>query len=291
MSLPPELLKKVKLLELNTRKLVNTLFAGEYHAAFKGQGMTFAEFREYVHGDDVRNISWTLTARAGKPFIKKYDEERELVLILAVDISGSGNFGTGEYFKGEVMTQLAALLGFSAIKNNDQVGLLLFSDRIEHFVPPKKGRAHIHRILRDILYYQPDGTGTDIRIAIEHLMGVLKKKASIFLVSDFMDEGYEKALRQLGKKHDVVGVRILDPRELDLPKIGLVDFEDSETGEILALDTSDPLVRREFSKSMRERLEKQTKALRKSQVDIVDVQTDKDIITPLATYFKGRHKR
>jgi uncharacterized protein (DUF58 family) len=291
MSLPPELLKKVKLLEIRTRKIVNTVFSGEYHAAFKGQGMTFAEFREYVHGDDVRNISWTLTARAGKPFIKKYDEERELVMLLAVDISGSGNFGSGEYFKGEAMIHLAAILGFSAINNNDQVGLILFSNEVEHFVPPKKGRAHVHRLLRDILYFQPKNKGTKIQSAVEQILSFQKRKASVFMFSDFQDKGYEKSLRQLGKKHDVVAIRVTDPLEWQLPRLGLLDLEDPETGDIVTIDTSDPVVRKQFELQSKKDWEEQTKILRKSQVDLVDVDTSQDIVTPLARYFQGRHRR
>ena len=290
MSLPPELLKKVKLLEINTRKLVNTIFAGEYHAAFKGQGMTFAEFREYVPGDDVRDISWSLTAKTGKPFIKKYDEERELVILLVVDISGSAEYGSGENLKAEVITQLAALIGFSAIKNNDQVGLLLFTDQVEHFVPPRKGRGHVHRILRDILYFKPQKRGTRLEVINEQLMGILKKKSSIFIFSDFMDDDFERSLRQLGKKHDAVAVRVTDWTELELPKMGLVDFHDAETDQLVTIDTSDPVVRREYRENVLKKRDDQTKALRRSQVDVIEVDTGKDFIAPLAAYFKGRHR-
>ncbi|MGE3388327.1 MAG: DUF58 domain-containing protein, partial [Bdellovibrionales bacterium] len=213
MSLPPEILKKVKLLEISTRRVVNNLFAGEYHSAFKGQGMTFSEFREYVPGDDVRSIAWALTARAGKPYIKKYDEEREMTLMLAVDVSGSEDFGSRHYLKGEVITHLAALLSFSAVKNKDPVGLLLFSDQIEHYVPPRKGRGQVHRILRDLYYFKPKSRRTSIDTAMTYLQGVLKKKANVFLFSDFFDHGFDRSLSMIGKKHEAVAVVVADPAE------------------------------------------------------------------------------
>lgn len=288
--LPPEILKKVKLLELNTRKLVNNLFSGEYHTAFKGQGMQFAEFREYVPGDDVRSISWALTAKAGKPFIKKYEEERELTLMLAVDVSGSGDFGTQSYFKGEVLAYLAAILGFSASRNNDQVGLLLFSDKIEHYVPAKKGRGHVHRILRDILYYKPTSHGTNLSLAFEHLQGVLKKRATVFVLSDFMAPNFYRTLRQLGKKHDVISVVVEDPGELQLPQIGLVDLHDAETGEVITVDTSNKKFRRLFEEQTRKRRESREQELRKSQTDVIHIKSGENFVDPLIAFFQGRHK-
>ena len=290
MSLPPEILKKVKLLEISTRKLVNSVFAGEYHSAFKGQGMTFSELREYVHGDDVRSISWTVTARTGKPFIKKFDEERELNLILAADISGSLSFGTQEYFKGEVVAHLSALLGFSANKNKDGVGLLLFSDHVEHYVPPKKSRGHVHRILRDIYYHKPQSSRTHISSALEHLQGVLKKRSNIFLFSDFFDEGYEKNLKLLGKRHDVVAVVVKDPFEENLPDLGLVNLHDPETGETLPVDTSSPSVRRSYNRFMSEQKDIRDKYLRSAQVEKVEIDCRGDITMPLLMYFKKRNR-
>jgi uncharacterized protein (DUF58 family) len=290
-QLPPEILKKVKLLEISTRKLVNNIFAGEYHSAFRGQGMTFSEFREYVPGDDVRNISWTLTARAGKPFIKKYDEERELTLILAVDISGSGDFGTGEYFKGEVITYLSALLSFSAVKNNDQIGLLLFSDQIEHYVPPKKGRPHVHRILRDLFYYKPKSRKTDIGVALEHLRGVLKRKSHIFILSDFMDENYAPAMRTLGKKHDVVAVVVEDQAERELPNIGVVDFHDAETGQVFTVDTSSKLFQRQYAQNLKDKKEARDRELRRAQIDCVEIVSGQNFVDPLIAFFQRRHRR
>lgn len=288
MSLPPEVLKKVKLLEINTRKLVTNLFAGEYHTAFKGQGMTFADFREYVPGDDVRTISWALTARTGKTFIKTFEEERELTLILAVDVSGSSDFGTGAYFKGEVMTHMAALLAYSAVRNNDQVGLLLFSNQVEHFVPPKKGRGHIHRLMRDLYYFKPKSNRTQISAALGYLQGVLKKKAAVFIFSDFMDEGYDRALRLLGQKHDVVACVVNDAAEYELPDIGVVEVQDAETGEIMTVDTSSVAFRDEYKRSRLLQKEQRDRLLRLSQVDRIDVNSSEDFVNPLISFFKKR---
>lgn len=291
MELSPELLKKVKLLEIQTRKLVNSLFAGEYHSAFKGQGMTFSDFREYVPGDDVRNISWALTARADKPYIKKYDEERELTLMIAVDVSGSGEFGSKYYLKKDVIAQLAALLSFSAVKNNDRIGLLLFSDTVEHFVPPKKGRGHVHRILRDILFFEPRSRKTKIADALDHLRAVLNKKTNIFIFSDFIDTGYERALRFLGRKHDTVAVVVEDQFEEELPSMGLIEMEDAETGEIMAVDTSSPLFKKHYKEKNIERKRMRDQELRKSGVDKIEIKTTNDFVNPLISYFKMRTHR
>lgn len=288
MSLPPEVLKKVKMLEINTRKLVNNLFAGEYHTHFKGQGMTFSDFREYVPGDDVRAISWPLTARTGKTYIKTFEEERELTIILAVDISGSTDFGTGEYFKGEVMTHLAALIAFSAVKNNDQVGLLLFTDQVEHFVPPKKGRGHIHRILRDLLYYKPKSHETKISSALTYLQGFLKKRATIFMFSDFFDENYDQALRLLGRKHEVVACVVNDKAEGQLPEMGIVELQDPETGEVLTVDTSSEVFKRDYLREFKKRKELRDKQLRLAQVERIDVNSNENYVDPLVAFFKKR---
>lgn len=287
-NVPPEILKKVKLLEIRTRKLVNNLFSGEYHTHFKGQGMTFKDFREYVPGDDVRSISWPLTARTGKTFIKQYEEERELTLILAVDISASNDFGTGERFKGEVMNWLSAVLAFSAVKNNDQVGLLLFTDRVEHFVPPKKGRGHVQRLLRDLLYFKPKAEGTKISVALQHLRGVLKKRTSIFVFSDFLDDNFEKSLRALGSKHEVIACVITDPAEEKLPDIGVVEMQDAETGELMTVDTASPFVRRQYEIEVKARKEKRDRQLRLAQASRVDISTAGDVISPLIEYFRRR---
>lgn len=288
MSLPPEILKKVRLLEISTRKLVNSLFVGSYHSAFKGQGMTFSEFREYVAGDDVRTISWPLTARTGKVYIKKYDEERELTLMLLVDVSGSLDFGTGADFKGEIATHLSALLGYAAAKNNDHVGLLLFSDQVEHFVPPKKGRGHVNRILRDLYFQKPLHSATKIAPAIQYIQGVLKKKAIVFVFSDFNDEGFAESLRMIAKKHDVIAVVVDDKAERTLPKMGLVDLRDAETGEVYTVDTSSKYFREAFEVEVKRRAERREAELRKAGVDRIDVTTNSDFVAPLASYFRRR---
>ena len=283
--------KQVRLLEINTKRIVNSLFAGEYQTAFKGQGMTFADFREYVPGDDVRHISWNLTAKTGKPYIKTYDEERELTMILAIDVSGSSDYGAGSHLKKEIITQLSALLAFTAIKNKDRVGLLLFSDQVEHFVPPKKNRKSIYQILYDILYFKPQNKGTHLTACFEHLMNVLKKKSSLFIFSDFLDQNFEKTLRQLAQKHDVVALQITDPTEITLPQLGLVHLQDPETNQVTTIDTSDPIARRIYHKEVLSFKNKQLKNLKKAKIDVVEITSDKDFVAPLVAYFKKRYRR
>ena len=289
--IPKEILKKVRRLEIQTRALVNDVFSGEYHSVFKGRGMAFAEVREYVLGDDVRNIDWNVTARTGHPFVKVFDEERELTVMLLVDVSSSGEFGTHEQMKGDIAAEICALLAFSAIKNNDKVGLIIFTDRIEKFVPPKKGRTHVLRVLREVLYHKPEGHGTNISAALEYLNRVIRRKAVVFLVSDFLSEGYEKALRVAGKRHDLVAIPITDPRESEIPNVGLVELEDAETGEVHLLDTSDPANRQAFAREAARRGLLREKTLRSSKVDPVDIQTNKPYIDPLVRFFKMRAKR
>jgi uncharacterized protein (DUF58 family) len=288
-GLPPEILKKVKLLEINTRKLVNSTFAGQYHSAFKGQGMTFSDFREYVPGDDVRAISWNLTARTGKTYIKKYEEERELTIILAVDVSGSMGFGSKNYLKGEVITHLAAILGFAAAKNNDNVGLLLFTDQVEHFVPPKKGRGHIQRILRDLYYHEPKKQSTRISIASEYLAGILKKRATIFLMSDFLSEDpFGQALKRLSRKHELISLVVSDEAEFAVPDMGLIDYYDPETEEILTLDTSSQAFRKKVYDEFKRYRGAREEEFKKAQIDRIDVPNTGDYIEPLLSYFRKR---
>src|SRR5437868_4199927 len=245
-GVPPEILRQVKLIELRTRGLVNSLFTGEYRSVFKGQGMEFAEVREYQAGDEVRAIDWNVTARMGRPFVKRYIEERELTVMLAVDLSGSERFGTRRRFKSEVASELAAVLAMSAIRNNDRVGTVMFTDRIEHVVPPRKGRRHALRLIRDILAFEPKGRKTDIGGATEYINKMLSHKAIIFLVSDFLGDNIERPLKLLAQRHDVVAVTLEDPSERVLPDIGLVRLVDPETGDALDVDTSDPKVRAQF---------------------------------------------
>lgn len=288
MRLPQEVQKKVKLLEISTRKLVNSLFAGEYHSAFKGQGMTFSEFREYVAGDDVRAISWPLSARTGKMYIKKFEEERELTLLLAVDVSGSTDFGSGPYFKGEIFAHLAALLGFSALRNHDYVGLLLFSDQIEHYVPPKKGRGHIHRILRDLYFTKPQHKGTNVKVALDHLRGVLKKRSIIFLLSDFLDSGYSQPLKMMSRKHEIIACVVEDPLEQQLPALGLLDFEDAETGEIVTVDTSARSFRESYKNFQLQRRAERDRELLTSGVETVQILSGEQFVNPLIAFFRNR---
>jgi len=289
-NLPPEILKKVKLLELKTRKLVKTIFSGEYHSAYKGQGMTFSEFREYVHGDDVRNISWNITAKTGRAHIKQYDEERELSTMLVVDVSASGDYGSGPYCKGEVMVHLAALLGFSAVENGDQVGLCLYSDEVEHNLPPKKGKANIHRILRDLLYYKPKSKKTSLKAALTFLQGTLKKQTNMFILSDFLDDDFDLLLKRIARKHDVTAIVVDDPSEYKMPKIGLVDMMDAETGQMISVDTSRHSFRQTLELSYTNRRKNLEKKLRSMGVGCVVIDDANNYVDPLISYFKTRHR-
>src|SRR3954470_7727180 len=252
MGVPPEILRQVKLIELRTRGLVNSLFTGEYRSVFKGQGMEFAEVREYQPGDEVRSIDWNVTARMRRPVVKRYVEERELTVMLAVDLSGSERFGTVRRFKSELATELGAVLAMSAVRNNDRVGIMLFTDRVEHVVPPAKGRRHVLRVIRDLLVHEPQGRGTDIAGALEYLRGMLRQKAIIFLVSDFFSEALERPLKLAAQQHDVVAVTIEDPSEETLPDIGLARLVDPETGATIDVDTSDRSVREGYARLVAE---------------------------------------
>lgn len=289
--IPKEILKKVRQIEIMTGKMVNDVFAGEYESIFKGRGMEFHEVREYVPGDDIRSIDWNVTARAGHPYVKKFVEERELTVIIMADISGSGNFGTRNKMKIELMAEIGAVLSFSAVKNNDKVGLLLFTDKVEKFIPPKKGRPHVLRVIRELLYYKPASRKTSINTALEYLGKVLKKRSVIFLISDFMDSNYERLLRILNKRHDIIGVSIADPREKDIPDIGLVEFEDAETGEVLFLDTGDDFLRKELAAKRASFTDAKNRAFRAMGIDSIDISTDKPYINPLILFFKARAKR
>ena len=270
---------------------MNNLFAGEYHTAFKGQGMTFSDFREYVPGDDVRTISWALTARAGKPYIKKFDEERELTVFLAVDISQSTDFGSKNLFKGEAITHLAALIAFSAVRNKDQIGLLLFSDVVEHFVPPGKGRGHVQRILRDLYFFKPRSRKTRIAAACSHLQGVLKKRAVIFMMSDFLDEGFEEPLRMLSRKHDVIAGVVRDQAESNLPNVGLLEIQDPETGAVMTVDTGSAAFRQAFGTESKRQLELRDKMLKKAQVDRLEIDSSGEYVDELISFFSRRKRK
>lgn len=289
--IPKEILRKVKRIEIQTRGLVNDVFSGEYHSVFKGRGMEFAEVREYQYGDDIRNIDWNVTARQNHPYVKVYEEERELTVMLLVDVSSSGEFGTFKQMKGEIAAEICALLAFSAIKNNDKVGLLIFSDTIEKFIPAKKGKSHVLRVIREILYHEPRGTRTDIGQALEYLSRVTQRHAVVFLISDFISRGYEKALQIANRRHDVVAITITDPREVDLPDVGFIELEDAETGETFLLDTSNPNVQNEFTETTHTAIAEREKLFRSLDVDTVDIRTDRSYVEPLIRFFRMRAKR
>jgi len=287
----PEVLRQVKLLELQTRGLVNSLFTGEYRSVFKGQGMEFAEVREYQAGDEVRSIDWNVTARMGRPFVKRYIEERELTVMLAVDLSGSERFGTRGRFKSELASELAAVLAMSAIRNNDRVGAVLFTDRIEHVVPPRKGRRHALRLMRDLLVWEPEGTKTDLPAALEFTGKMVAHKSIIFDVSDFQAPDLEHPLKLLAQRHDVIAVTVDDPSERTLPDIGLARFIDPETGDTIDIDTSDAEVRRRFGEAVEEEINIRRRLLRRLAIDEIPVHTDGSIVEPLIRFFRARETR
>ena len=287
----PEVLRQVKLLELQTRGLVNSLFTGEYRSVFKGQGMEFAEVREYQAGDEVRSIDWNVTARMGRPFVKRYIEERELTVMLAVDLSGSERFGTRGRFKSELASELAAVLAMSAIRNNDRVGAVLFTDRIEHVVPPRKGRRHALRLMRDLLVYEPVGTRTDLPAALEFTGKMVAHKSIIFVVSDFQAPDLEHPLKLLAQRHDVIAVTVDDPSERTLPDIGLARFIDPESGDTIDIDTSDADVRRRFGEAVEEEINSRRRLLRRLAIDEIPVHTDGSIVEPLIRFFRARETR
>jgi uncharacterized protein (DUF58 family) len=289
--IPREILKEVRRIEISTRGLVNEVFSGEYHSVFKGRGMSFAEVREYQYGDDIRSIDWNVTARTGAPFVKIFEEERELTVMLLVDVSASGDFGTKQKLKSQVAIEICALLAFSAIKNNDKVGLVIFSDHVEQFVPPRKGRRHVLRVLRELLYHRPEGRGTDIGKALEYLAHVQRKRAVTFLVSDFRDEGFDRALAVAGRRHDLVAVRIGDAREQELPPLGYVELEDPETGERVVVNTSSRVFRSAFRHANAVKRSALDRALRKSKVDVIDISTGEPWVKPLMRFFQGRMRR
>ncbi|TPW17533.1 MAG: hypothetical protein FD129_338 [bacterium] len=289
--IPREVLRQVRRIEIRTRRLVNDVFGGEYHSVFKGRGMEFAEVREYVPGDDIRAIDWNVTARFGQPFIKVFAEERELTVILLVDISASGDFGTRGRLKADMAAEVAAVLAFSAVSNNDKVGLILFTDDVEQFVPPKKGKRHVLRVIREILYFKPRRRGTRISAALEHLARVQKRKAVVFLISDFETEGYERAFKLAGRRHDLVAIRIGDPQERALPNVGLVMMEDPETGRRQLVDTSAKRVRARFAERRAERDAAFRQALKESQVEAIELTTNEPYAKPLIQFFTGREKK
>jgi uncharacterized protein (DUF58 family) len=289
--LTKELLKQVRQIEIKTRGVVNEVFSGEYHSVFKGRGMEFSEVREYQVGDDIRSIDWNVSARFGHPFIKVFEEERELTLMLLVDLSGSLVFGSVDKTKQQIAAELTAVLAFSAMKNNDKVGLILFTDEIEKFVPPRKGKSHVLRIVREILSFEPQGNRTNIKGALEYFNHSIKKKSIAFLISDFIDEDYDKILKIVSKKHDFVNIQLEDPREKELLKGGLIKFRDAETQEIRYLDTSNKAVQEHFTQKLNERAEYQDNLFKKSRVDTIKINIASSYVRPLIDFFKLRVKR
>lgn len=283
-----EILKKVRKIEIKSRKLSDNIFGGQYHSAFKGKGMAFSEVRPYQWGDDIRNIDWNVTARYNEAFVKVFEEERELTLMLLVDISGSEFFGTSQNFKNEIITEIAATLAFSALQNNDKTGLLLFSSKVELFIPPKKGKSHILRIIRELLEFSPKEKTTNIAGALEFLNKVMKKKAIVFLLSDFLDKGYKKSLQISAKKHDLTAIRIFDENETSLPNLGLIDFENAETGELFLVDTSCPQIQQKYKNQYAEKILYFEDTFRKSGAGVINCTTKENYTKKLLGYFKKR---
>jgi len=283
-----ELLRKVRRIEIKTKGLSKHLFSGEYHSAFKGRGMSFSEVRNYQYGDDVRNIDWNVTARTGDPHVKVFEEERELTVMLLIDVSRSALFGTQQQLKSEIIVEICATLAFSAINNNDKVGVLFFSDQIERFIPPKKGRQHILYIIRELLNFEPQHTGTDIGQALEYFTRVVKKRSICFVLSDFLTEDYQTPLRIAARRHDVVGLRIYDPCEESLPSVGLLRAVDAETGAVRWIDTSSRTVRKRYEDWYRELAEYQKQAFRKAGADSVPIRTNESYVNALLAFFQKR---
>lgn len=289
--IPEEILKKIHLIHIRTKHLVNEVMAGEYESAFRGRGMEFEEVREYIPGDDIRTIDWNVTARTGRPHVKLYREERELMVMLLVDLSASGQFGSLRKFKREVAAEVAAVLAYTAIRNNDKVGLLLFTDRVEKYLPPKKDRGHGWRVIREVLSFEPQGRGTDVALALDFLGRVVRKRAICFLLSDFLTSGFEKPLRLSNKRHDMIGLVLSDPREEDLPAVGLLELEDSETGRRILIDTRDRGFAAAYRALRQQSAEERRRLFRSIGMDHVDLSTVVPFSEPLLAFFRQREKR
>ncbi len=298
-TLTKEILKKVRRIEVRTRRMVDDTLAGSYHSVFKGRGMNFDEVREYVPGDDIRSIDWNVTARTGVPHIKKFTEERELTIMLMIDISGSGGFGSGDQSKREMMAELGSVFAFSAVRNNDKVGLVLFSDFVELFIPPAKGRSHILRVIREILFFQPKGKGTDIGDALDFVNRLMKRKCVTFLISDFCLPGdYDESLQQIrpklqitGRRHDLITVSVTDPRERQLPDVGRITLEDAETGEQIIINTADSWTRQAYENLATERMQRFSHTVRSAGIDLLELSTDTPYLSELMGFFSSRKKR
>jgi len=290
-GLTPELMRKIRGIHLRTSHLVDDLMAGEYVSAFKGRGMEFEEVREYQPGDDIRTIDWNVTARMGHPYVKTFREERELTVLILVDVSSSGQFGTHIRAKNEVAAELAAILAYTAIRNNDKVGLLLFTDQVEKYIPPKKGRGHVWRVIREVLEHRPVHRKTDLGAALEFLNKVNRRRAVCFVLSDFLDDGYQRPLRLTSRVHDVIAISIADPREQSLPPVGFIELEDAETGEVILVDTSDPQFNQAFIRNSDQRARLRAEEFRAMKVDHIPMRADEETIAPLLKYFRLRERR
>jgi len=291
--LTSELMNKIRRIEIRTRRLVNDSFAGDYHSIFKGRGMAFDEVRPYTPGDEIRTIDWNVTARTGEAYVKQYTEERELTVMLMVDMSGSGDFGSVNRFKRELAAELTAVLAFAATTNNDKVGLLIFTDQVELFIPPRKGRRHVLRLIRELLAYKPQSRGTDIKLALDTVNQIVKRRSILFLISDFLEEPshYRQALAMTNRRHDIIAVDLSDPMEHDIANVGLLTLEDAETGELTWVDTSDKRWREAFHRRVQTLEDEKQRAFIRSSVDRINVGTDKDYINPLTGFFQQRAKR
>lgn len=288
--IPKEVLQKVRRIEIRTRSVVESILSGEYQSVFKGRGMEFSEVRTYTEGDDVRSIDWNVTARMGQPYVKKHVEERELTVMLVVDASSSGHFGSVSRFKDEVAVELCALLAFSAIKNNDRVGLIIFTSDVEKYIPPKKGKNHVLRVIRELLYFRPVKRGTDIGAAIGFLNRVITKKSVVFLVSDFLNAGYEVPVRVASHRHDFVAITVTDPREKELPAVGLIELQDPETGAAMLVDSRDRNLRRAFTSEAERRGRELSAFFRANGIDEIQISTGADYVDPLVRFFRKREK-
>jgi len=289
--IPKEVLKKIRRIQITTSRMVTDLFAGQYHSVFKGKGMEFDEVREYMPGDDIQSIDWNVTARTGVPHIKKFVEERELTVMILLDASTSCRFGSASQLKSQLAAELSSVLAFSAIQNNDKVGLIIFTDRVEKFIPPHKGLRHVLRVIREALYFKPEGKGTNISLALEYLNRVTKRRAITFLISDFFDKDFKKRLAVTNKRHDVIAVTITDPREIDMPDVGLIKLNDAEAGYERTIDTSDNSFRAEYTRTSHERLKDRKELLRGAGIDTIDIYTNASYTKELIRFFKMRKRR
>ena len=286
-----DIIKKIRRIEISTNRLVTNIFAGEYESAFKGRGMEFDEVREYQHGDEVRTIDWNVTAKMGHPFVKKFVEERELIMILLVDVSGSTKFGTYQQKKSDIIAEISALLAFAAIRNNDKVGLICFTDQVELFIPPRKGKKHVLRLIRDILYCEPKRVTTDLGEALSFLERIQKRKSVVFLISDFRDDNYEKPLKRINPRHDLVAISVADRRETEFPDVGLIELEDTETGEIILFDSSSTKTRRHFQEKNLDEINKRKKIFLENKIDNIEINADQPYTQSLIHFFQYRHRK